>query len=94
MAVTCLTSAVLSVARDSSAEEEWQINAKSCITDDGRSGQAYMAACVIADQYDSVLFCQSGDDNRKTHARDTIERAGRKAVNDYMKDKAPGVCVD
>lgn len=53
-----------------------------------------MAACVIADQYDSVLFCQSGDDNRKTHARDTIERAGRKAVNDYMKDKAPGVCVD
>ena len=70
-------------------QPEWQIHASWCVGDPGSSGRNYRAACTSgADQFDSVMNCQSH--NRSAQA--AINAAGRTAVNAYMVSRAPSAC--
>ena len=75
--------------RASPRREEWQDNARWCVKDRATANRRYLATCAVADQYDAVLACQAGDSPRRVHARDTIAKAGRAAVNDYMEPMKP-----
>jgi hypothetical protein len=70
------------------AEPEWQIHARWCLADGGAGGQNYRNACTQFDQFDSVLSCQQ----HNSEAQDALRRAGRRQVNAFMAQFAPGQC--
>ena len=70
------------------AEPEWQIHARWCLTDGGAGGQNYRNACTQFDQFDSILSCQQ----HNSEAQDALRRAGRRQVNAFMAQFAPGQC--
>jgi hypothetical protein len=69
---------------------DWQINSKWCTQDQGSSGRAYRNACTQVDQYDSVISCQQ--DARNGRAVQSIQQAGKEAVNAFMDGIKPSQC--
>lgn len=61
-------------------EPDWRISADWCASkDDGSSHHAWHRTCQNADQYRSILTCQS--DAKNGRARAQIEAAGQTQVN-------------
>jgi len=71
---------------------DWKKHSWWCAHDKGSSGGVYRNMCTTHDQFDSVVACQKDSAGENGGSVQSVQAAGRQAVNEFMDAYKPSTC--